>query len=130
FVTNRDLEAMCQEGTFRLDLLERMNGVRIHMPPLRQMLAEAPDDLGYYIRAFIAKKIRDPARVTALTEKMVASLHATRPGHLWPRNLRELEHDTQRFLLGEGPEEIVLPIPPAEATGPSPDEDAPESVCW
>ena len=43
--TNRNLEAYCHEGKFRLDLFERLNGVRIHMPSLRTMLAEMPGDL-------------------------------------------------------------------------------------
>ncbi len=45
FATNQDIEEMCREGTFREDLYHRMNGVRVHMPSLRQMLAESPDEL-------------------------------------------------------------------------------------
>jgi hypothetical protein len=49
FATHRNLEAMCLAGEFREDLLERMNGMHIHMPSLRQMMAEAPGELrGYH----------------------------------------------------------------------------------
>lgn len=136
FATNRDLEAMVHEGTFRRDLLERMKGIHIRMPSLRQILAEAPDELGYYVRAFIAKKGLSPARVEELTERMMRSLVATRRDYPWPGNLRELEKETGRFLLGEGVAEesvpevppVEAPSPPAEAPSPATDSDTPESV--
>ena len=128
FATNRDLEARCREGKFRPDLLERMNGVHIHMPSLRQMLAEAPDEMRHYVRAFVAKKI-SPARVETWTESVLGSIGATRLGHPWPRNLRELQHETERCLLGAGPADSVPVSPPAETTSPPPAADAPESTC-
>ncbi len=99
FATHRDLEALCREGKFRPDLLERMNGVTIHMPSLRQMIEEAPEELCGYVRWFVADKIEDPAQVEAWTERVVGTIHATRSGYAWPRNLRELKNYVERCLL-------------------------------
>jgi transcriptional regulator with PAS, ATPase and Fis domain len=38
--THRDLQAMVREGTFRQDLLFRINGIAIRIPPLRERVAE------------------------------------------------------------------------------------------
>jgi DNA-binding NtrC family response regulator len=40
--TNRDLDAACREGRFRLDLLYRINSAHIHLPPLRERLDDIP----------------------------------------------------------------------------------------
>jgi transcriptional regulator with AAA-type ATPase domain len=111
FATHRDLEVMCREETFRPDLFERINGARIHMPSLRQILAEAPFELRTYVRAFVGKRIDDPEQAETWTEKVVVVLQATRAHHPWPRNLRELQHDTERCLLGDS-----APPAPAPAT--------------
>ncbi len=131
FATNRDLEAMCGRGEFRPDLYERMNGVRIHMPPLRQMLAEAPEELAGYVRAFMTGKLDDPDQVEAWTARVVETIRATKGGYAWPRNLRELRNYTERYILmGYG---STPPPPPAEyVVRPQAGEAgarAPESVC-
>ena len=99
FATHRDLDALCREGKFRPDLHERMNGFHIHMPPLRQMLAEAPGELRRYVQAFVAAKIESPARVEAWTEGVMTAIRASRADYPWPRNLRELKNYTERCLL-------------------------------
>jgi DNA-binding NtrC family response regulator len=114
FASRRDLEAMCQEGTFRVDLLERMNGVRIHMPPLRQMLAEDPGELGRFVRGFVvAAGIHEEEEVQAWTERITGYVAAKMPGHPWPRNLRELKNFTERFLLSGGQMAEPLTVPAA-----------------
>lgn len=102
FATHRDLEALCREGKFRADLLERMNGVPIRMPSLRQILAEAPEELPGYVRRFVADKFDDPGRVESWTARVVGSIEETRRGYAWPRNLRELKNYTERYLLTDG----------------------------
>ncbi|MFX8723706.1 sigma 54-interacting transcriptional regulator, partial [Acinetobacter baumannii] len=49
--TNRDLQTMVDEGTFRLDLLYRLQVVEIELPALRQRL----DDLAPLCEHFLAK---------------------------------------------------------------------------
>jgi DNA-binding NtrC family response regulator len=130
FATHRNLEAMCREEKFRADLFERINGVPIRMPPLRQMLAEAPDELRRYVRWFVAAKIDSPARVEAWTERIVRSIAATRPGDPWVRNLRELKHYTEQYLLTDGRMSTAVAMAPTAENktargGPA----APASIC-
>jgi DNA-binding NtrC family response regulator len=135
FATNRDLEALCREGKFRPDLYERMNGVRIHMPSLRQMIAEAPGEMRHYVRAFVAGKIDSPARVEVWTERVMSSIRATRADHPWSRNLRELKNYTERYLLTEGRAampEVGVPASPPVTQAKTPTTRppaAPESTC-
>jgi DNA-binding NtrC family response regulator len=114
FATHRDLEALCREGKFRADLLERMNGVPIRMPSLRQVLAEAPEELHAFVRGFVADKIDDAARVEEWSARVVRSIEATRRGYAWPRNLRELKNYAERFLLTDG--RMEAPEPSAQST--------------
>jgi DNA-binding NtrC family response regulator len=103
FATHRDLEAMCREGTFRMDLLERINGVRIHMPPLRQMIAEDPWELVRFVRRFVrGAGLRDEAEVQAWTQRIADDIFTKMAGYSWPRNLRELKNFTERYLLADG----------------------------
>lgn len=134
FATHRDLDALCREGRFRPDLHERMNGVSIHMPPLRQMIAEAPEEMRYYVRWFVAAKIDDPERVEKWTERVVNAIAAKRIGDPWSRNLRELKNYTERYLLTDGrmstPEERVrVSMPVAEEKRAPEGHGAPESAC-
>jgi DNA-binding NtrC family response regulator len=140
FATNQDLEAMCLAGTFRRDLYERMKAVRIHMPPLHAMLAQAPGDLRIYVRASVAAKIDSPARVEALTDRVVASIHAGHPDPGWSGNLRALKHYTEYYIVTDGhvsgpaapaaASPPAAPIPAAAASPPPPaDPRTPESTC-
>jgi DNA-binding NtrC family response regulator len=129
FATNRDLDAMCDEGTFRADLHERMNGVGIHMPALRRMVAEAPGEMRSYVGAFVADKVAGAPRVETWTERVVGSIVATRFGYPWPRNLRELKNYTDRYILTDG--HVPPPAVVRGAAAPRPTEGgvAPESAC-
>jgi DNA-binding NtrC family response regulator len=134
YATRRDLEAMCREGRFREDLHERMKGMLIHMPSLRQMLAELPAELRGYVRAFVGEQYGDPVLAETWTGRVYDTICATLPGYDWPRNLRELHNYTERCLRSD--ELVTVPEtlpPPAEraprTTAERPPEDcgAPES---
>ena len=53
--THRNLEKMVQEGTFRQDLLYRLNVVRLHLPPLRERSGDTPLLLDHFLKYFSAK---------------------------------------------------------------------------
>lgn len=131
FATHQDLEAMCAAGEFREDLLERMNGVRIHLPPLRRLLAESPGELERYVRGFLVDlEINDPAKCYEWTRRIVAYIRKEMAGHGWTHNFRELRRFTERFLLSEGtmPKPRVVPAPPEPAmlaVAPAEEEPAP-----
>jgi PAS domain S-box-containing protein len=90
--TNRDLEAMVEDGTFRRDLLYRLNVFPVHLPPLR----ERGEDVVLLAEAF-ARKLADRAgrRVAPLTEDAKARLRR----YEWPGNVRELENVMERALI-------------------------------
>lgn len=90
--SNRDLEAMVEEGTFRRDLFYRINVVRVDLPPLR----ERAQDIAPLIEHFFA---RHGASALRLAPSVSRALQA----YAWPGNVRQLENEVQRWIaLCEG----------------------------
>jgi len=90
--TNADLQAACANGTFREDLLFRLNTVEIHLPPLRDRREDIPALAGHFLARYAARYSRpvhglDPAALQALLQ------------YAWPGNVRELEHTMERAVL-------------------------------
>jgi len=61
--THRDLDAMVQAGSFRQDLLLRLNVVRIHIPPLRERIEDIPALVTHLIKHHCANFGRPPLRI-------------------------------------------------------------------
>jgi DNA-binding NtrC family response regulator len=95
---NQDLNQMVTAGTFREDLLHRLDLFRLRVPPLR----ERGDDtvrLGEHLLAALCRKHRLPAR------KISGVGRNKLKNHGWPGNVRELAHELERALVfEEGPE--------------------------
>ncbi len=107
--TNRDLESMVADGTFREDLFFRLNVVRIVLPPLR----ERKEDLPLLFHTFISEFARENGkRVSGLTKEAQRLLLQ----YDWPGNVREL-----RMALEHG---VVM----AQGTLIA-QEDLPERIC-
>ncbi len=87
--TNRNLEEALKEGAFREDLFYRLNGVRIHLPPLR----ERPEDIPLLVQHFIGKCA--PERSLSVDPEALAVLKAAR----WSGNVRELANVVERAVL-------------------------------
>jgi DNA-binding NtrC family response regulator len=87
--TNRNLDSVIGDGTFRADLLYRINGFQIHLVPLR----ERPVDIEPLTR-HIMKQLGgvNPAEITP--EAMSALL-----GYGWPGNVRQLRNCLERAIL-------------------------------
>jgi DNA-binding NtrC family response regulator len=90
--TNRSLERMVEQGTFRQDLFHRLNVLRILIPPLRERREDIPALVEHFI-AEISPRIRIP--VPILSPEAMASLVA----YDWPGNVRELENVATRLVL-------------------------------
>lgn len=90
--TNQPLEEMVAAGTFREDLLYRINTIEIVLPPLRERLEDIEPLVNHFV-ALYARKYRLSLR--AVTP---AALKALR-GHHWPGNVRELSHAVERALI-------------------------------
>jgi DNA-binding NtrC family response regulator len=90
--SNRNLAQAVKDGTFREDLLYRLNVINLAIPPLR----ERPADIAA-LSDYFAKKYAD---ANAIAQKPI-SLEAKRrlQAHIWPGNVRELENAMHRAVL-------------------------------
>ncbi|TVR94630.1 MAG: hypothetical protein EA428_00215 [Spirochaetaceae bacterium] len=82
--TNRDLEQMIAEGSFRRDLYERLNQMSLILPPLR----DRPEDIVLLVQQFIENWNRKYHEQKGLSPETVDHLLA----YGWPGNVRELEN--------------------------------------
>lgn len=90
--TNCGLEDAAERGTFRRDLLYRINVLTMRMPPLRERKVDIPDLINHFLNLF--------ANIYHCTAKrpsrhMLQSLLA----YSWPGNIRELENLMRRYVL-------------------------------
>ena len=90
--TNRDLEKMIADGTFRDDLYYRLAVVSIRVPPLR----ERSDDIPLLVDHFLGKHAERLSRERPSVEKAVYSAFNL---YAWPGNIRELENVVERALV-------------------------------
>jgi len=104
--TNRNLEQMVQEGTFRQDLYFRISVFRIDLPPLRERRDDIPLLAEYLCREFAKLHGKD---VRGLSPGFLSALVAFD----WPGNVRQLQNVIERSLiLAEGPQLAVQDLPP------------------
>ena len=100
--TNVDLQAAVKAGRFRSDLFYRLNVYPIHIPPLRERMADMPLLVEAMIKKFGAMHGK---RVVGLTDKALKALKA----YQWPGNVRELENMIERgVILAAQDEQIKL----------------------
>jgi two-component system, NtrC family, response regulator AtoC len=90
--TNRDLDAEVARGTFREDLLYRLDVVRLEVPPLR----ERSGDVLPLLEHFLA---RQAAAWDRPVPKLDAAARARLERHPWPGNIRELENAAKRMVI-------------------------------
>jgi two-component system, response regulator FlrC len=111
--SNRDLARAVSEGTFREDLLYRLNVVNLRLPSLR----ERPGDVAVLADHFVKKyAVANGVPARPLSEAARRALL----GHRWPGNVRELENAMHRaVLLATGPEigEDALRMPDGQPLG-------------
>lgn len=96
--TNKDLEEMARLGLFRSDLLYRLRGVTITLPPLR----ERREDLEPLVRHFMDRMC---AETNGCEKQISDEFWATLRTYPWPGNVRELKHAIRRVLAAaqDGP---------------------------
>ncbi len=110
--TNKPLEDMVKEKTFREDLYYRLNVVRIQLPPLRERIEDVPP-----LVDFVLKRLaRDSkAQAKAISPEAMSVLQ----NYNWPGNVRELENLIYRsaviaqgetILIKDLPQEIVAAV--------------------
>ncbi len=112
--TNRDLHAAAEAGTFRADLLFRLDVLRLDVPPLR----DRGDDVLMLARHFVSlAAARDGKLITSLSTEATELLS----GYSWPGNVRELQNAVERAVLAcEGPRLEAWHLPQSLSTAPVP----------
>jgi len=100
--TNAPLHALVARGSFRQDLMYRLNTVEIMLPPLRER-ADDVQLLAQHFAQVYAARNRQP--VPEFSAAALRKLQA----HPWPGNVRELQHAVERaVILGAG--SVLLPV--------------------
>ncbi len=119
--THRDLDEMCEEGSFRSDLLYRLDGMSIVIPPLRKRL----EDLLPLIERFIdmANRANDCA-VKAIGDDAMELLRSYR----WPGNVRELRNVIERAVVIAQDEVIEVQDLPARVRDLRPKQVVPDEL--
>ncbi|MEQ9500799.1 MAG: sigma 54-interacting transcriptional regulator [Deltaproteobacteria bacterium] len=116
--TNRDLEALMADGSFRQDLYYRLAVFPIHVPPLRERRTDILLLADAFVEKYAKQLGKDIQRITSQAIDMLMVYH-------WPGNVRELENCIERAVLLTRDGVIhAHHLPPtlqtAEATGTSP----------
>ena len=96
--SNRPLDALAQQGLFRMDLLYRLKVMYVRLPPLRDRPGDARLLAQHFVRRLSERYRRPEKRLHPATLQWLDRYH-------WPGNVRELENLMSReFLLAEGDE--------------------------
>ena len=100
--SKEDLAEMVAAGRFRDDLYYRLNVISLTLPALRERPGDAPRLFQHLVNEAAMRYRRPAPTVTASDLASVAARD-------WPGNVRELRNAADRFVLGLGLEESLLP---------------------
>src|SRR5262247_1464885 len=96
--SNRNLADAVREGTFREDLLFRLNVVNLKIPPLRERPADVLELADHFVKMYAKANGMPPRPLSAEARRQLTV-------NCWPGNVRELENTIHRaVLLASGPE--------------------------
>lgn len=90
--TNKVLQKMIKEGTFREDLLFRINTVHIQIPPLRERTEDIIPLCNYFLDAYKKKYNKNNLKLSKQAELKLKQ-------YSWPGNIRELKHTIERAVI-------------------------------
>ncbi len=106
--TNRQLEEMIEEGTFREDLYFRLNVVAIYLPPLRDRKSDIPVLIEHFLRNLCARMNRVVPRMHGLLmEHLIAQE--------WRGNVRQLRNCIESMLVMSSSRELTTADLPCRA---------------
>jgi two-component system NtrC family response regulator len=105
--TNRDLQKEIEKGNFREDLYYRISVFKVHLPPLRERIADIEELALHFIALFAAKTNK---KIKTLTADCLEALKQ----HTWNGNIRELKNVIERSVILSNQDIITLETLPAE----------------
>ena len=105
--TNKNLEVMIDDQTFRQDLFYRLNTIHIEMPPLRERKEDIILLAEYFLSKFSMEQGNNPKQFSSDVKELLAE-------YPWPGNARELQNIVGRAFYFStkkiiGTEDIPLP---------------------
>jgi len=89
--TNRELEPMIRQGSFREDLFYRLNVIAIVLPPLRERREDIPRLAEHFLARFAQRQGRGLRLSAGAMEQLLR--------YAWPGNVRELENAMERTAI-------------------------------
>jgi two-component system nitrogen regulation response regulator NtrX len=98
--TNKDLEEMSKNGSFRSDLYYRLNVIPISIPPLRERKDDIPELVEYFL-GILANEYGQAPKI--LTSEAMDKLKR----YEWPGNIRELKNIIERVVIMSPSSEIT-----------------------
>ena len=101
--TNFDLQGAVECGTFREDLLYRIDIVRLNLPTLRDRKADIPQLCEYFLQKLARQFGRTAPQLDASTIRVLMQWD-------WPGNLRELENWVARAIILGGAEALAIEL--------------------
>jgi DNA-binding NtrC family response regulator len=105
--TNKPLEAMVKEKTFREDLYYRLNVVRIQLPPLRERMEDVPQLIDFMLKRLARDSKADGKAISAEALALLCK-------YPWPGNVRELENLIYRSAVMAQSDTILMKDLPQE----------------
>lgn len=97
--TNKDPEELLERGILREDFFYRINGIRIHLPPLRERKEDIPLLCEYFIKNFCES---NNLKVKRINDKVLGILIS----YEWPGNVRELKSVLEKAVILSESDEI------------------------
>ena len=90
--TNSQLEKMVKQGSFREDLLYRINTIQIELPPLRERIEDIPKLADFFIKKYANKFDKKDLTLDHQALVKLKTYH-------WPGNVRELQHAIEKAVI-------------------------------
>jgi len=90
--TNRNLSEMVADGSFREDLLYRLNTIQIEIPPLRERDEDILAIADYFLKIYCNKYRKT---CTSISNAALSKLTS----YKWPGNVRELQHSIEKAVI-------------------------------
>jgi transcriptional regulator with PAS, ATPase and Fis domain len=92
--TNRNLELMMERGQFRVDLFHRLNMLSVHLPPLRDRLADLKPLVDNFLRKY---RLAATSEISSVGRDFIEALAQLE----LPGNVRQLENIVRRAVLNK-----------------------------